>query len=370
MKTLILFNLKRRFFNKSTIVIMVLQFILIFFFLHLDIFENSNANTTIYLDNSVKKYHEYFGDLNSSLIYLIGNASGEEKIIIHLDEDKWSIYSKEIIDEDIKIQIENDIKTVMRKKYEDTHTFMKGYIAEYEDMYIEINEVVEQEESDEVLMILVSACYFLLVAYGNLISTEIVYQKNMKVLPVILNNIDIKEHFYAHIIYGYLVPLIRGGMFLVCLIPNLLIGSSSNNTLSDIALQNVELPEREIALSSIILTILLLLSLLVIVQILFLLVGSYFKDNDQISNFLLIVNIIGLLFYYLCLNNLTGSFLNKPIVVFLSYVPLLSSVLTSGRLLLDCCGILSGLFALSLNIVVIYLLVTRCLKIYKRNLLN
>ena len=370
MKALILFNLKRRFFNKSTIVIMVLQFILIFCFMHLDIFKDSNVNTTVYLDSSVKKYDEYFGKLDSSLVYLIGNYGGEEKVIIHLDEDKWMIYSKEIIDDDIKAQIENDIKTVVRKNYEETHTFMKEYIAEYDDMDIEINEVVQQEESDEVLMILVSACYFMLVAYGNLISSEIVYQKNMKVLPIILNNMDVKEHFYSHIIYGYLVPLIRAGMFLVCLIPNLLIGSSSNDTLSDIALQNVELPEREIALSSIILTILLLISLLVIVQILFLLAGSYFKDNDQISNFLLIVNIIGLLFYYLCLNNITKSFLNKPIVIFLSYMPILSSILTSGRLLLDCCGILSGLLALSLNIVVIYLLVTKCLKIYKRNLLN
>ena len=105
-------------------------------------------------------------------------------------------------------------------------------------------------------------------------------------------------------------------------------------------------------------------------QIIFLIIGSGMKDNDQIGNFLLIVNIIGLLIYYLCLNNINESFLNKPFIVVLSYFPIISAVLTSGRLLLDCCNLISGIFALSLNIIVIYLLMTRCLKVYKHNLLN
>lgn len=352
---------------------MVLQFILIFCFFHLDIFSEESINRTVFLDNSVKQYHEYFAQLNDSpLIYLIGNASGKEKIIIHLEDGTWSIYAHQQLDDNIVTQLKNDIKNVLRKHYEETHTFMKDYIAEYDDMNVEITEIIQENESDELLMILVSVCYFMLVAYGNLISSEIVYQKNMKVLPIILNNMDVKDHFYGYIIYGYLVPLTRIVMFLVCLIPNLVIGVNGNeiSSLSNMVFQQVDLPEREIALSSLILTFLLLLSMLVIVQIVFLIVGSGMKDNNQISNFLLIVNIIGLLLYYLCLNNVTESFLNKPFIVVLSYFPIVSAVLTSGRLLLDCCNIFSGIFALLLNIVVIYLLMTRCLKVYKHNLLN
>lgn len=352
---------------------MILQFVLIFCFFHLDILSEESINRTVFLDNSLKQYHEYFGQLNDSpMIYLIGNASGKEKTIIHLDGETWSIYAHQQLDDNIVIQLKKDIKEVLRKHYEETHAFMKEYIAEYEDMKVEIVEIIQEKESDELLMILVSVCYFMLVAYGNLISSEIVYQKNMKVLPIILNNINVKKHFYGYIIYGYLVPLIRIVMFLICLIPNLIIGVNGNeiSSLSNMVFQQVDLPEREIALSSLILTFLLLLSMLVIVQIIFLIIGSVMKDNDQIGNFLLIVNIIGLLIYYLCLNNINESFLNKPFVVVLSYFPIISAVLTSGRLLLDCCNIISGIFALSLNIIVIYLLMTRCLKVYKHNLLN
>ena len=370
MKTLILFNLKRRFFNKSTIIIFLLQFILIFCFFHLEIFDDEKSKE-IYIDSSAKKYHEYFGQLSSDLRYIISDSGRNCKIILHYDKRNncWNIYSGIEIDDFTLKNIEKDIVNVVKNEYKSNHKFIEEYINEYENMNINLILRDNDNKNNELLIILISCCYFLLLGYGNLISSEIIYEKNMNVLPVILNNMDIKEHFYANIVYGYLVPLLRGVMLLICIGINMLIGGYNNVS----NLMNEYVPvllDNDISLLSFVLAILIILAVLVIVQIIMLLICCGFKNNNQVANFLLILNIIGLLFYYLCLNNLTDTFLQNGFVIVLSYFPIVSMVLMSGRLLLSQCGLISGMIALIANIIFLFFVIGKSTKIYKRNILR
>ncbi|MDO4378696.1 MAG: hypothetical protein Q4C64_06045 [Erysipelotrichia bacterium] len=369
MKSLILFNLKRRFYNKSTVIIILLQFLLIFCFFHLNLFDEQKISE-VYIDSSVRKYLSYFGELkDSSMRYLYGNNTGKQQVILHLNDNKWTIYSHCSLDKTTLAQIKNDILQVVKKQYSDRHRFMQGYIREYEKQQIEVDEVFEEGKSDELLIILISGCYFLLLGYGNLISSEIINQKNLQVLPLILNNMDIREHFYANIIYGYLVPLVRIISFLLCLAVNLIIGVNKDN----FSLWLNEIPDitnvRIISVSSLILTGLLMLTVLVIVQIVLLLVCSGFQNNNQVGNFLLIINILGLLLYYFCLNNLNEQFLKTTLSAVLSYLPVFSMIFMGGRLLLGLSGKISGILAIVVNIVFLYSLVTKSINVYKKNLL-
>ncbi len=370
MKSLILFNLKRRFYNKSTIIVILLQFLLIFCFFHLSLLDEQKVDE-VYIDSSVRKYLAYFAELeDSGMRYLYGNNTGKQQVILHLSDDKWTIYSHSSLDEATLAQIKADILQVVKKQYSDRHRFMQSYIREYENQQFEVNEIFEEGKSDELLIILISGCYFLLLGYGNLISSEIIGQKNMQVLPLILNNMDIREHFYANIVYGYLVPLVRIISFLLCLAINLTIGVDKDN----FSLWLNKIPDmtnvRILSVSSLILTGLLMLTVLVIVQIVLLLVCSGFQNNNQVVNFLLIVNILGLLLYYVCLNNLNEQFLQTTLSAVLSYLPVLSMIFMSGRLLLGLSGKISGILAIVINIVFLYFLIAKSINIYKKNLLR
>ena len=97
---LIKFDLRRRFFNKNTIIVNILIFVMILCCFHIDfILQDEILIDTVLIDTSLIDYKELFIELSDDeLTYKISDKENQEnEVILHLNE-KWQIITKYELD--------------------------------------------------------------------------------------------------------------------------------------------------------------------------------------------------------------------------------------------------------------------------------
>ena len=127
---LIKFDLRRRFFNKNTIIVNILIFVMILCCFHIDfILQDEILIDTVLIDTSLIDYKELFIELSDDeLTYKISDKENQEnEVILHLNE-KWQIITKYELDQKTKERIISDIKKVIIRKYKSSHHFLSSLL--------------------------------------------------------------------------------------------------------------------------------------------------------------------------------------------------------------------------------------------------
>lgn len=112
MKELIKFDIRRRFNNKTAIIVNILLFVMILCCFHIDyILQDEILIDTVLINTSLMEYQQLFVELSDEeLTYKVSDKENQEnEVILHLSEN-WQIITKYELDQNIRDRIINDIK--------------------------------------------------------------------------------------------------------------------------------------------------------------------------------------------------------------------------------------------------------------------
>ena len=136
MRELVLFNLKKKFFNKMSMIIIILEFIGMFIFMNCDLNFSNDSITTIKIDKSVEKYQQYFEGSNLNFNY---DKNGNEEVVLYNISGQWMIESEIVIDQYQRKQIEQDLLLIEQKEYLKSHQFLNDFFEEYNNFNIRVD---------------------------------------------------------------------------------------------------------------------------------------------------------------------------------------------------------------------------------------
>ena len=343
---------------------------------HVDYFFPKNKVEVVYLDNSVADYYEDFLGLDQDCYqYQISNTQENlNSVVIHFDE-QWTIYSNEKVDDETLMSIKEDVLKVRKQHFiNEVDLLTKSFIKEYLDIkFVEVYQKEERESS--YVWLVISLIYFLIMTYGSLISNEVIYEKATNSLSLMISSIDASEHFWAKLIIGYSSLLIQ--FLLMCcyvlvwlVVRRVLLGFAGLKTwLLDYSADHV-MELSSIPLINIMLCILIIMIGIVTIQVILLIIANSFKNSDDYNNFQSPFYLAMMFIYYYFLVNGNNDFLLTDVAKILSFLPISSILFMPCRLCLTDAGVIEGLVASLIAIVVLLLIIKNYLPYYKKRLLR
>ncbi|MGI6607704.1 MAG: hypothetical protein ACOX1F_01810 [Erysipelotrichaceae bacterium] len=375
MKELIKFDLKRRFFNRTAVIVNILLFVMILCCFHIDyILQDEIYIDTVLIDTSLIEYSEMFMELSDEeLVYKISDKENKEnEVILHLNE-KWQIITRYELNQQTKERIISDIKKAVIKKYKLSHQFMSFFIDEFVNINPEI--IVKNEEIiDGSIVIILAVSFFLIINYGCTSSNEIIIEKSSGVLNIVLTNIDAKKHLLEKIIVSYLIFLIQTCMTICQLLFGYLIRFLQDECsgllvyINRFLIVSAESAGGKMMTGKLLLVLIIMILNLLLIQLIIILVTSKYTNGQQMASFQGLLY-VGLLIIYYLIMIISEQLTKSGIIRYLSYLPLCSMIFASQRIITGNISTLGSLLALILVLITIIAVVIRFSELYKRNLL-
>ncbi len=376
MKELIIFDLRRRFANKATIILNILLFVMILCGFHIDYILNEEITIdTVLVDSSLMEDIDIFITLSDEhLTYKASDRENKEnEAILHFDEN-WQIISKYELDQYTKERIINDINKVVITKYKNTHQFLEGFIDEFVKINPEV--IIKNEEIiDGSIVIILAISFFLIINYGCTSSSEIIIEKSTGVLNIILTNIEAKKHLIAKMIVSYLIVIVQLVVVIVQFLMSYLIRFIQDgclglqNFIAKIVVISTENTVTvELTMAKIFLIVLIMFLNLLLIQLIIILVTSKYTNGQQMASFQGLLYVGLLIIYYLTMI-FSEDLINSQAINLLAYLPLFSMVFIPQKIISSNINLLSVFLVLIMLIAMITILVVKGSDYYKRNLL-
>ncbi len=375
MKELIKFDLRRRFINKSTIIVNILLFVMIICCFHIDyILKDEAFIDTVLIDTSLIEYSDLFLELSDEqLTYKLSDEKNKEnEVILHLNE-KWQIISKYELDQKTRERITEDIKKAVIKKYKLSHQFLSSFIDEFvridPEVVIKNNEVI-----DGSIVIVLAISFFLIINYGCTSSNEIIIEKSTGILNIILTNIDAKKHLLEKIIVSYIIFLTQimikflqlSISYLIRFIQDRCLGLK--NFIDRIFIISTESGGSELTIEKIMLLVIIMIFNLLLIQLIIILITSKYTNGQQMASFQGLLY-VGLLIIYYSVMIVSEQLIKSRIISYISYLPIFSMVFIPQKIIGSSISGWDSLFASALVVIAIIVLINKGSDRYKRNLL-
>lgn len=311
-----------------------------------------------------------------------------KNILLVINEDKDNFIKAEVVSWDgignVTNTLINTTLTSIRSE-----KALKKYGIEKE-VYNSINvpvqadtKVLSDENKDEnltmasLMQILTLPIFLLIVFLVQMIGAEVNEEKTTKSMEIIISNVSPKTHFISKIISSNLFVLIQGALLILFVILGLIIryivcdGSLIGGLDSEITgvISNLNITGVSSTISYM-LPILLIMILLTFIA--YSLLGGVLasmttnlEDYQQLQTPIVIISLIG---YYL---SMTASIFKGSIFLkVMSYVPLLSSMLSPTLYMMGEITIIDLIGSIILLLMFIYLLFKYGMRIYKVGILN
>lgn len=246
-----------------------------------------------------------------------------------------------------------------------------------------LDETITSEDEDvEMIMttvfpILVLPFFMLTIFLVQFIGSEVNDEKSTKSMEIIISNVSPKTHFASKIISNNLFIFAQVSIMVVYVVIGLwirrLIGGNSiingvggqlGSTLKTLTSGIM----REKLVIIIIFTILLMILTFVAYSLIAGILASMTtntEDYQQVQTPLMLVLLLG---YYLAI--IAGMFKGSLLIKILSFVPLLSAILSPSLLVLGQIGVIEIIISTLIMLFTIYILVKYGLRIYKVGILN
>lgn len=239
-----------------------------------------------------------------------------------------------------------------------------------------------EDESMEMIMTTVFPAFilpfFILTIFlVQMIGAEVNDEKTTKGMEIIISNVSPKTHFFAKIFAGNFFIIIQGLLLLafmgIGLFIRKMVGGSSivgglGTEISGILGKILDTGFGEKLIYIIPLTLLLMICTFVAYSILAGVLASMttnIEDFQQIQTPIMIISMIG---YFLA--TMAGVFNGSIFIRILSYVPLISAILSPSLLVLGQIGVIDIIISLVIVIITNIIFVKYGLKIYKEGILN
>ena len=253
--------------------------------------------------------------------------------------------------------------------------------AVIERVYLDENKNSKDENMEIIMTTVFPAIilpFFMLTIFlVQMIGAEVNDEKTTRGMEIIISNVSPKTHFFAKVIAGNLFIIMQGlllfGYGVMGLIARKIIGG--NNIVDGLGTYVTDVVNNVLAsdigsklIFIIPITLLLMLMTFLAYSLLAGVLASMttnIEDFQQLQTPIMIVSVAG---YYLSM--MAGMFEGSVFIRILSYVPLISAILSPSLLMLGQIGLADVVIAVLLMIGFIYLLIKYGLRIYKVGILN
>jgi ABC-2 type transport system permease protein len=239
-----------------------------------------------------------------------------------------------------------------------------------------------EEESMEMIMttvfpVFILPFFMLTIFLVQMIGAEVNDEKTTRGMEIIISNVSPKTHFFAKVIAGNLFVIFQGALLFIfgavgLLIRKLVGGNTIMNGLGE-EVGNIIKKILEGGLGD---QLIYVIPLTLILMLLTFIAYSLFagilasmttniEDFQQLQTPIVTISLIG---YYLAM--MAGMFEGAIFIKVLSFVPLISAILSPSLLVLGQIGIIEVIISIMITIGFIYLLIKYGLRIYKVGILN
>ena len=245
------------------------------------------------------------------------------------------------------------------------------------------DDAKSEDEAMETIMstvfpIVILPFFMLTIFLVQMIGAEVNDEKSTKSMEIIISSVSPKTHFFAKVIAGNLFVIIQGALLFVfggigLFIRNLVGGSNITGgvgtEISDILnsiLNTSGLMDKLIYIIP--LTLVLMLLTFLAYSLLAGILASMTTNTEDFQQLQTPIMIISLAGYYLAM--MAGMFEGSILIKIISYIPLLSAILSPSLLVMGQIGIIDVIISIILTIGFIYLLIKYGLRVYKVGILN
>ena len=366
--------------------------------------------TIIYVeDNTEESYDLLVGNLTTNLSSYYGKEinyefkisepdmdeilnEDENNILISIESDSESVLIFEVRSKEFIDSIDYQLYTAALNSTKTQIALLNTEISEEElnKLYVQpvINRVVLDEEAKDkdeqmsmimttVFPVIILPFFMLVIFLVQMVGTEINDEKTTKSMEIIISNVSPKTHLLSKIIAGNLFVITQGLLLLVYsgigLLSRLLTKGGSLLPSSGIDVSGIISSIQDTGLMDKLAYIIPLTLILMIVTFLaYSLIAGILasmttnaEDFGQLQTPIMLILLAG---YYLSI--MAGMFDGAIFIRVLSYVPLISAILSPSLLVLGDIGIVDVVISIGIMIVFVYGLIKFGLRIYKVGILN
>lgn len=389
MRQLILFSLKRRFFNPVAITLQVLFTLLLVVLFNLDHLSTQlkldfTQPTPIHVSEETREYLleiEYWEKQGLTL------SDDPQALSISVQDGIYTIEGKTSMTLQLKIY-NLLLQSHQQRLLNESHPSVSDFVMMYNTAPVRFDESLDPMTSlrENIVFMILTSVYFMMLNFISVNSNEIIQEKTSNVLEFILTSITPFEHFCAKILTGLITVLVQIGLsigiFSVLLIQRmrfdqgrgllLLANKYFNLEASGITIQSLMdlLKFDPATLGKASLAILFLILGLLIIQVLILVLSSRVKTIEEAASIQGPFYLGLLVLYYGSLMLNTSQQLSHGAGRVLSYVPI-SSMLIMGMRLLDTKVPMTELgFSFLLSILALLIIMGIGLRWYRKGLVN
>ncbi len=253
--------------------------------------------------------------------------------------------------------------------------------VEIKRLYRDESKKTEDENMEMIMTtvfpVIILPFFMLTLFLVQMIGAEVNDEKTTRGMEIIISNVSPKTHFFSKVISGNLFVIIQGILLIIYGAIGLFIRQLlGNGGISNILGGEVGKVMSNVMGTQFISKLLYIIPLALILMLLTFLAYSLLagilasmttnsEDFQQLQTPIVIISLIG---YYLAM--MAGVFDGALFIRVLSYVPLISAILSPTLLVLGQIGIIDVLISIVLMIATNFLLVKYGLKIYKVGILN
>ena len=370
-----------------------------------------NEKTKVYvIDHTGYSYAIFREQLNTIDSTYTGDESGYEFI---LSEKTYEEEVESIKEKGLLVEIENDDTSVLKVKlvsdsfidaidYQLITTAInntKTAVAiatsnipeeELNKLYspVTIERIVldEEQNSEEenmsmimttVFPIIILPFFMLVIFLVQMIGAEINDEKTTRGMEIIISNVSPKVHFFSKLLSGNIFVIMQGALLILYAIIGFAVryfitgGSVASGLGSDIGgiVNNVLNSGLGNTLLYVLpLTLVLMILTFVAYSLLAGILASITTNAEDFNQLQTPIMIILLAGYYLA--NMAGMFKGALFIRILSYIPLISAILSPSLLVLGQIGVIDVIISILITLAFIYILIKYGLRIYKIGILN
>lgn len=398
MKELVEFSLRRRFYNKSQIILNVIMFVVIGCGLFADsIIEMINPRMLdlpiVYIKN-LDRYTEKYLLKEKQEIFQFKEWKDEKieesgEYLLEFDDNFviHSLYQLDTMDEQSLNYLLNQAhqSAILEEAKDNVVLFEFAKPIELKNKVLEKSIDVSQEKQQIVFMV-ITGIYFMMLSFATSAATEVVYEKSTKTLELILTSVNAKVHFLSKMIVGWFVIVIQcgltlsyglfwflirnmndGGFGLIQAINKMRLFSIKEKTFKAL-LSNLDI-ELDFVGKLVMIFLFLFIGILLI-QLILVIVSSFVSNIEEAGNIQAPFYLILLGVYYLTLSLNSPYHMQEGIGFYFSFVPFLSMLFMPCRLLLCDVGWSELILSFVISLSTIILVMKSGSKIYQRGVLD
>ncbi len=354
-----------------------------------DTFENNYNNIQASIDNEESKIKVVKGEKDR--IGLEKDIQGTTDIIVELNEDYTNYLNAKIITENYidPLTYQVLIQTINNTKYEIALKNSNIDVDELNNISkaVSIDRVIldETKNTEEENMNTVMSVVFptiilpfcmLIVLLVQLIGGEINEEKTTRSMEVIISNVPAKVHFFSKLASNNLFIIIQAVLLFLYgalgVLIRTIVGTGINSELSNEISKTLSSLGESGLLDKLWYIIPVTLVLMILSFVAYSLIAGILasmtvntEDYQHIQTPIMIICFIG---YYLSI--MAGMFNGSLLIRILSYVPLISCLLSPALLVIGQIGIIDIVISISALLLLIIVLSKYGLKIYKIGILN